>query len=129
MLEAVGIDARLAWAADRRRGQIDLKLPNPGWFDRALVMALVDGQVSALDPSDRALPFGKLQHGYEGTPVLVHDPLRPRQVMLPETPFERNVKRAVLDLALDAGGRLAGTGERAHRPSRRGEDRLEGMAG
>ncbi len=31
--------------------------------------------------------------------------------MLPETPFERNVKRAVLDLALDAGGRLAGTGE------------------
>lgn len=111
MLAAVGVDARLAWAGDRRRGQIDLELPNPDWFDRALVLVLIDGQVIALDPSDRALPFGKLQYGYEGTPAVVHDPFRPRQLVLAETRFEQNVKRAVLELALDAEGRLAGTGE------------------
>jgi len=33
-----------------------------------------------------------------------------QRVLLPETPFDQNLRRAEIDLALDAKGRLAGTG-------------------
>jgi transglutaminase-like putative cysteine protease len=111
MLEAARIDARPVWAADRWRGQIDPELANPAWFDRVLVAAEIDGQRVFLDPSDRALGFGQLRYGYEGTPAVIHDRKKPETVVLPEAPFDQNARRAVIDLTLNEDGALAGTGE------------------
>jgi hypothetical protein len=102
--------ARLAWAADRRHGAVDPKLPDPLWFDRALVVVELDGKRVFLDPSDRDLGFGQLAPWYEGTPAVLPDRKNPETVTLPETPFDRNGRRALIDLALDDSGRLAGTG-------------------
>jgi hypothetical protein len=111
MLDAAQVGARLVWAADRWRGQIDPQLPNPGWFDRVLVAAEIDGQRVFLDPSDPSLGFGQIRYGYEGTPALIFDRKKPETVVLPETPFDQNGQRAVIDLTLDETGTLAGTGE------------------
>jgi transglutaminase-like putative cysteine protease len=110
MLAAIGIDARLVWAADREDGSIDMQVPNPAWFDRVLVAAQIDGQRVFLDPEDRALSFGHLQPGYEGTNALLYDARKPEIITLPETPFDQNVRRARLELTVDAAGRAAGRG-------------------
>lgn len=110
LLKAVQVDSRLVWAADRDRGTIDTALPNPNWFDTVLVMVDLDGQKVFLDATDRSLGFGFLKPGYEGTPALLHDPKKPEGVVLPETPSDQNVRRAEIDLALDASGRLSGQG-------------------
>ncbi|HSF41319.1 MAG TPA: DUF3857 domain-containing protein [Thermoanaerobaculia bacterium] len=110
LLKAVQIDSRLVWAADRDRGAIDTQLPNPNWFDTVLVRVDLDGRQVFLDPTDRSLGFGFLKPGYEGTPALLHDSKKPEGVVLPETPFDQNVQRAEIDLALDASGRLSGKG-------------------
>ena len=110
MLKAVKIDSRLVWAADRDRGAVDTALPNPNWFDAVLVQVQLDGKPVYLDPSDRALGFGRLRAGYEGTPALIPDAKKPEGVVLPATPFEQNLRRAELDLTVDAKGRIAGTG-------------------
>jgi transglutaminase-like putative cysteine protease len=111
LLAAVKVPARLVWAGDRRRGQVDPALPNPFWFDRVLVALDLEGQRVYLDPGDRDLGFGQLSPHYEGTPAMIFDRKKPEGVVLPETPFERNAQKAVLDLGIDAAGRLAGSGE------------------
>jgi len=110
MLKAVKIDSKLVWAGDRARGAIDPQLPNPGWFDTVFVMVELDGKRVFLDPSDRALAFGALRYGYEGTPALIPDAKKPEGIVLPAIPFEQNLRRAEVELVLDAKGRLSGTG-------------------
>jgi len=109
MLDAVKIEARPVWAAGRRGGIIDLRLANPNWFDRTLVMAQIDGQRVFLDPAER-LPFGQLAADFEGTTALLPDRKKPETLVLPETPADRNARRAVLDLAADEKGVLKGSG-------------------
>jgi hypothetical protein len=111
LLKEVKIDSRLVWAADRTRGQIDPALPNPLWFDRVLVAAEVDGQRVYLDPADRDLGFGQLSPHYEATPALLVDKKKPEGVVLPETPFDQSIRKASLDLDLDAAGSFSGKGE------------------
>lgn len=110
MLRAVSIDTRLVWALPRDRGLLNEQLPNPSSFDRCLVRATVDGETVYLDPSERALGFGRLAASLEGTRALVVDTKKPEWVLLPETPFERNQRRATLDLAADRQGRITGQG-------------------
>lgn len=74
MLHALGLDARLVWAADRSSGRIDPGLASPGWFDTVLVAVEVDGRRVFLDPSDRSLAAGQLRAGYEGTTAVVLSP-------------------------------------------------------
>ena len=64
----------------------------------------LDGQRVFLDPTDRALGFGRLRAGHEGTPALLYDPKKPEGIVLPATPYDQNLQRAELDLALDARG-------------------------
>lgn len=110
MLKAVDINSRLVWAADRGRGTIDTTLPTPNWFDTPLVLVDLDGKHTFLDPSSAALGFGQLRAGHEGTKALLPDASKPVGIILPETPFEQNLRRAEIDLALDGKGRLSGTG-------------------
>jgi hypothetical protein len=110
MLKAAGIDSRLVWAANRNRGAVDTTLPNPNWFDTVLVMVELDGKQTFLDLSDTALAFGQIRAGHEGTSALIPDMQKPEGIVLPETPFDQNLRRAEIDLALDEKGRLAGTG-------------------
>jgi transglutaminase-like putative cysteine protease len=111
LLRAAKLEAKVVWAANRWRGQIDPSIANPLWFDRMLVAVDVDGKRSYLDPSDRALAFGWLRAGYDGMPALVPDPKKPEGIVLPDIPFDQNGRRAVLDLELDGAGRLTGKGE------------------
>jgi hypothetical protein len=114
MLDTLKMSPRLVWAANRWEGTIDPQVANPGVFDRLFVAVDLDGQRFYLDPTDRALAFGRILSGYEGTPALLFDPKKPEVATLPESPFDRNDRRAVIDLDLDAGGRLAGKGEVAY---------------
>lgn len=111
MMRAARLDARMVWAANRWLGQVDPEIANPGAFDMVLVAVDIDGKRHYLDPSDRALAFGRLQFSYEGTQAVVFDAKKPEQVVLPETPFDQNGRRAVLDLAVDGEGRITGKGE------------------
>ncbi|HVR06451.1 MAG TPA: hypothetical protein VMW75_00260, partial [Thermoanaerobaculia bacterium] len=110
MLAALHVDSRLVWAGDRENGTIDTKIANPAWFDRVLVAAQIDGQRVFLDPSHRALAFGHIEPGYEGTDALLFDGKQPELIVLPEAPFSDNVRRARLELTLDPDGRATGTG-------------------
>lgn len=110
LLREAKIDSRLVWAGDRRRGAVNPGLVNPEWFDRVLVAIDLDGQRSFLDPADRNLGFGQIAPWYEGTSAVVHDRKKPETMVLPEAPFDQNARQAVIDLALDASGRLTGTG-------------------
>lgn len=115
MLEAAGIGAKLVWAADRHDGLVDLRLPNPGWFDRVLVTAELAGHPGGgrvyLDPSVPLLGFGRLLPGLEGTPALVVDSKKPEEVRLPSSPHDANGRRATVELEVDETGALAGRGE------------------
>lgn len=111
LLREAGIDSVLVWAADRRLGQVDLSLVNPFWFDRVLVALDLDGQRIYLDPGERGLGFGQIAPWYEGTTGFALDEKQLQSVALPETPFDQSARKAVVDLTLDASGRLAGTGE------------------
>ena len=119
MLEAAGIGAKLVWAADRHDGLVDLRLPNPGWFDHVLVAAELAGGSGGgqgggrvyLDPSVPLLGFGRLLPGLEGTAALIVDPKKPEEVTLPSSPHDANGRRAKLDLALDESGAVSGRGE------------------
>lgn len=112
MLKAVQVPSVLVWAGDRNRGDVDSNLANPNWFDTVLVLPKVAESPSGLylDSSDRALGFGQLRAGYEGTWALVAGAGQVQGVILPETPFHENLRRAEIDLALDEKGRLSGTG-------------------
>jgi hypothetical protein len=111
LLRQAGIESRLVWAADRRHGLVDLKLPSPLWFDRVLVQVSLDGPPTYLDPADRALGFGQITPWYEGMPALIVDERKPEEILLPETSFDQSARKAILDLSLDSAGRLAGSGE------------------
>ncbi|MFL6258927.1 MAG: DUF3857 domain-containing protein [Thermoanaerobaculia bacterium] len=110
MLRAVGLSPRLVWAADRDRVTIDPQLPSPEWFDTMLVRVELDGQPVYLDPSNRALGFGRLSAGHEGTLAVLFDVKKPEMVTLPETPYYKSLRRAEIDLTLGLDGRLTGTG-------------------
>jgi hypothetical protein len=108
MLKAAGIEYDIIWTADRDRGTVDYKVANPNWFDTALVAIRIDGQVFFLDPSEPTLGFGELRPGYEGAAALTLG--SGQKFTLPEPTYDRNLRRAEVDLALDEKGRLAGTG-------------------
>jgi hypothetical protein len=108
MLQGIGIRSDLVWAGGREHGTFDPALPSPAWFDTMLVAVTLDGKAVFLDPSEPSLGFGQLRPGYGGTPALVCD--RAQRIVLPEVPFDRNLRRAEIDLAMDDKGRLAGTG-------------------
>lgn len=110
MLKAVRIDSALIWAGDRNRGAVDFQVVNPNWFDTVLVAVEIAGERSFLDPSDRALAFGQLRPGYEGTTALIPRIGALWQVHLPEAPFDQNGRRAEIDLELDERGSLSGRG-------------------
>ena len=110
MLDSIGLEPHLVWAADRTNGQIDPEVANPYWFDRAVVMVDLEGERVFLDPSSRHLGFGHLEPEYEGMSALVHSATKPENLTLPRPPFDRNARRAVVNLVIDAEGRATGTG-------------------
>ena len=110
MLDAAGLDAELAWAAERSYGIIDTSVANPNWFERVLVRVELDGRTVYLDPVDPAATPGYLAPGLEGMPAVVYSRRKPEVIELPSAPFEDNLRRATLELAVDDDGRLTGTG-------------------
>ncbi len=114
MLAAVDQPSGLVWVRDRDSGQVDLSVVNPLWFDRFLVEVDLGTDRLVLDPADQRLGFGRLSPRWEGAVTLVLrrrgqklnvEPLRLRRSSAAE-----NVRRAQLQLELDAEGRLTGHG-------------------
>jgi len=110
MLDGAGIDGDLVWAAERSSGTIDTSVANPNWFERVLVRVTLDGQTVYLDPVDPAAAPGYLAPDLEGMPAVIFSRRKPEVIELPSAPFEDNLRRATLDLAVDEDGRLTGTG-------------------
>lgn len=110
MLRAVKIDAQPVWVAYRSSGRIDLSLPNPQWFEQTIVAAKIDDRWIFLAPFDRDLAYGALPPGFEGTAALLFDRKKPEPIILPETPFEGNARRARLELTVGDDGRVTGQG-------------------
>jgi Domain of Unknown Function with PDB structure (DUF3857) len=110
MLDAIKFDPQLVWAADRSGGLVDLAVPTPSSFDTIFVALDWEGERLVLDPSDRALPFGRLQPGYAGTRALLFDRKKPERIQLPDTAFDQNARRVVAQLELDDAGRWHGRG-------------------
>lgn len=110
LLDAAKLDPELVWAAQRDDGRPDLDTPNLGWFDRVLVQIELGRETVFLDPSDRRLGFGQLEPAYDGSKALLFSPKKPKVITLPAIPAEASLRRAKLDLELDAEGRLRGTG-------------------
>lgn len=110
MLGALAIPSRLVWVGERDSGQINLVFTTPWWFERMIVAADIDGQRVFLDPSDRSLAFGRLAPGLEGMQALLFDRTNPEPVTLPSSSLEENLRKATVELDLDAQGRLSGRG-------------------
>lgn len=110
MLDAIKIKADLLWGADRNYGVVDLSAPNEAWFNLRLVRAHLDNEDIFLFPSNRSLGAGQLPPGLEGVGVLVYDRSKPEAILTPSTPFHQSMRRAVLDLVIDEGGRVTGQG-------------------
>lgn len=110
MLDAAGLDPELVWAADRRFGVIDTSVANPNWFESVLVRLELGGREIFLDPASPAHGFGYLRPDLEGMEAVVYSRRKPRVIRLPTRSHETNARRATLDLALDAEGRVSGSG-------------------
>lgn len=110
MLDAIKVPARVVWVASRNEGRAELDVPNPAWFDAAILQVDDGGETLSLDPSDRGLAFGRLPPHYESTRAVVVDRKKPEAIVLPSSPFAGNSQVAKLKLAVDADGKAAGEG-------------------
>lgn len=113
MLDALKIPAKILWVANRHDGRAELEVPNPTWFEAAILQVEDGSEILSLDPSDRSLAFGRLPPYYEGTGAVVVDRKKPEAVILPSSPHASSLQRATMSLAVDADGKLAGSGELA----------------
>lgn len=115
LLDAVKLGADLIWVPNRWDGAIDIGVPSPWWFEKAIVRVHIpfDGgeEIAFLDPSDPRLGFGHLNPTNEDVPALVYHTKNPETIVIPLSTASQNRRRATLDLALDEEGRLSGSGE------------------
>ena len=110
MLDAIGVDSDLVWAANRLDGRVDTDLANPAWFERPLVRVIEDGAPVFLDPSDPRLGYGQLLPGFEGMAAVVYDTRKPEVIELPSNGADDHQRHATLQLAIDEEGRVSGRG-------------------
>lgn len=113
MLDAIKVPPRIVWAASRNEGRAEVDVPNPTFFETILIQVDDGGAPLTLDPSDRSLGFGRLPPHYESTRAVLIDRKKPETVVLPAAPFATNSQLATVKLAVDADGKVAGSGELA----------------
>jgi hypothetical protein len=115
LLRAADLEADLLWVPNRWDGAIDVEVPNPSWFEKAVVRAHIPftggEEVVFLDPSDPRLGFGFLNPTNEDVPALIYDVKDPQTTVIPLTPASQSRRRATMELTLDAEGRITGTGD------------------
>jgi transglutaminase-like putative cysteine protease len=111
LLREAGLKPRRVWAGDRSVREVDPELPSPMQLEKLLLSLEVRGTALFLDPSDPRLPFGHLAPENEGVWGIPVDPARAVPFRLPLAPADRNQRRALLELAIDADGLLHGDGE------------------
>ncbi len=111
MLEAAGIDARVAWANPRNEGRTAANVPNPMQFNEVIVVADFGGEQVFLDPSQRRNAFGVLSPTLRGTQCFVIGPKKKFEwVTIPALAPEDSGRVATLDYTLDSEGSLSATG-------------------
>jgi hypothetical protein len=111
LLREAGLRPRRAWVGDRTVREVDPELPSPMQLEKLLLSLELQGTTLFLDPSDRRLPFGHLAPENEGVWGIFVDPRRAAPFRLPVAAADGNHRRLLLQLALDARGRLQGDGE------------------
>ena len=114
LLRAADLEADLLWVPNRWDGAIDTDVPNPSWFEKAIVRAHIPfpggEELAFLDPSDPRLGFGFLNPGNEDVPAVIFDVKEPEITSIPLTPASLSRRRATVEVTLDAEGRIAGSG-------------------
>lgn len=111
MLGALKIPAQIVWVANRNEGRAEVDVPNPTFFDGMIIQVKDGADLLNLLPADRSLAFGHLPPYYESTRAIVVDRKKPESVVLPANPYEQNSQVAKLQLAVDAEGKVTGSGE------------------
>ena len=111
MLDALKIPAQIVWVANRNEGRAEVDVPNPTFFDGMLIQVKDGADTLSLLPADRSLSFGHLPPYYESTRAIVVDRKKPESVVLPASTYEQNSRVARLQLAVDAEGKVTGSGE------------------
>jgi len=115
LLAVANLEADLLWVPNRWEGSIDPTIPNPFWFEKAMVRVHLPSpggeELVLLDPSDRRLGFGLLHPTNEGVLALVFDEKDPKMLRTPLTPAHLSRRSAEVDLELGEDGRLRGKGE------------------
>jgi len=116
LLRAADLEADLLWVPNRWDGAIDMDVPNPSWFEKAIVRVHIPfpggEELAFLDPSDPRLGFGFLNPSNEDVPALIYDVKDPQTAVIPPTPASLTRRWATVELTLDAEGRITGKGGR-----------------
>ena len=109
MLKAAGIEAHPVLVSTRFKGNTSQRLPSPGIFDHAIVMAEIEGKRIWLDPTAEVCPFGEIPTPDRGREVMVVRDGVAEFVETPDyTPDEnRTVQSADIKLDADGGIRAA----------------------
>lgn len=111
MLAAVDIDSSLGWTNLRADGDIHLEFPGISRLGRTLVVMNPDGERIFLDAADPDAAFGYLQPELENVLCLLLAGEKPDWVRTPELSDEDSRRAARIDLQVEDGGRIVGSGE------------------
>ncbi|MCO6512137.1 MAG: DUF3857 and transglutaminase domain-containing protein [Aridibacter famidurans] len=109
LLNASGLDARMANVTLRSNPRFDSSLLNDYLLETELVAVKLEGKWTFFEPSDQHLPFGMLPWSREGERALVSDEDEPVWVELPGTEPERSKQKRKLVAELAEDGSLTGS--------------------
>ena len=71
MLRGAGVKAYPVLVPTKLKGKTSARLPSPGVFDHAIVLAEIDGKRVWMDPTAEVCPFGELPEPDRGREVMV----------------------------------------------------------
>lgn len=108
MLNAAGIDVRIANVVLRSNPKFNRNLLNDYFLEDEVVAVDIDGIWHFMDPSTQHLPFGMLHWAREGQPVLLSDRQSPIWMKTPEPDRDSSRYKRTLRLRLDGEGLLQG---------------------
>lgn len=107
MLRHAGIKAYPVLLSVSYRGSMDRRLPSPGQFDHAIVLAEIGGKRYWLDPTAEVCPFGDLPDQDRGRDVLVIRDGKGEFIQTPSYDVLTNSVAEHVNIRIDAKGGIS----------------------
>lgn len=108
MARSLGIDARIALCANRRKGAFKKNLPMAYFLDDIIVAVKIGGEWRYYDPAHNLVNTGSLRWLNEGVPVLIVMPKGVEWAVTPATPGAQSMMKRTARLRLNDEGTLLG---------------------